>query len=249
MRPVRLAFQIVEEIASHQPIGTSELARRLKLSKTTVHRSLKSLHESGWIEPSEESRTSWLLSLRALVVGGRSVESLGSLRRVCVPVMEDLRRSTGETIHLLAHYQNNVVLIERLDGIKPVRVFNPFGGRAPLHRTSSGMAILAHLTRQEQNAYFAELRSRTSNRSATDIRGLQDELARIRRRGFSVNLGQNLPDANAVGAAIFDARRIPIAAITVSAPSERMSPALCIKYGPLVNDAARRISLGMGMRG
>ena len=26
MRPVRLAFQIVEEIASHQPIGATELA-------------------------------------------------------------------------------------------------------------------------------------------------------------------------------------------------------------------------------
>jgi IclR family acetate operon transcriptional repressor len=249
MRPVRLAFQIVEEIASHQPIGTSELARRLNLSKTTVHRSLMSLRESGWIEPSEETRTSWLLSIRALVVGGRSVESRGSLRRVCVPVMEDLRRSTEETIHLLVHYQNDVVLIERLDGIKPVRVFNPFGGRAPLHRTSSGMAILAHLTLREQNAYFNELRSKTRNRPPTDVKALRDELARIRERGFSVNLGQNLPNVNAVGAAIFDDRHIPIAAITVSAPSERMTRALCVTYGPLVSDAARRISLGMGLRG
>jgi len=249
MRPVRLALQIVEEIASHQPIGTSELARRLGLSKTTVHRSLKSLHEAGWIEPSEESRTSWLLSIRALVVGGRSVESRGSLRRICVPVMEDLRRSTEETIHLLAHYQHNVVLIERLDGIKPVRVFNPFGGRAPLHRTSSGMAILAHLTREEQNAYLNELRLRTKRRASSDIKALRDELALTRKRGFSVNLGQNLPNVNAVGAAIFDSRSVPIAAITVSAPSDRMTSATCTAHGPLVSEAARRISLGMGMRG
>lgn len=248
MRPVRLAFQIVEEIASHQPIGTTEIARRLNLSKTTVHRSLMSLRDSGWIEPSKESRMSWLLSIRALVVGGRSVVSRGSLRHVCIPVMEDLRRSTEETIHLLVHYQSDVVLVERLDGIKPVRVFNPFGGRAPLHRTSSGMAILAHLTRQEQNAFFSELRSKPRNRP-TDVKALRDELALIRERGFSVNLGQNLPNVNAVGAAIFDDRHIPIAAITVSAPSERMPRAVCITYGPLVNDAARRISLGMGLRG
>src|SRR5579864_2124934 len=249
MRPVRLALQIIEEIASHQPIGTSELARRLNLSKTTVHRSLMSLRESGWIEPSEETRTSWVLSIRALVVGGRSVESRGSLRRVCVPVMEELRRATEETIHLLAHYQNDVVLIERLDGIKPVRVFNPFGGRAPLHRTSSGMAILAHLLRQEQNAYLSEVRSKTKGRSQIAVKALRDELAIIRKRGYSINLGQNLPNVNAIGAAIFDARSIPIAAITVSAPAERMNPTLCAAYGPLVGDAARRISLGMGMRG
>jgi len=249
MRPVRVALQIVEEIASHQPIGTSELARRLNLSKTTVHRSLMSLREAGWIEPSEETRTSWVLSIRALVVGGRSVESLGSLRRVCVPVMEELRRATEETIHLLAHYQNDVVLIERLDGIKPVRVFNPFGGRAPLHRTSSGMAILAYQTREEQNAYFGELSSKARKRSTIGLKDIRDELALIRQRGYSVNLGQNLPNVNAVGAAIFGARNIPIAAITVSAPSERMPRARCESYGPLVNDAARRISLGMGLRG
>ena len=248
MRPVRLALQIIEEIGSHQPIGTSELARRLDLSKTTVHRSLMSLREAGWIEQSDESRKSWMLSIRALVVGGRSVDSRGSLRRVSIPVMEDLRRSTGETIHLLVHYRSYVVLIERLDGIKPVRVFNPFGGRAALHRTSSGMAILAHLTRQEQNAYFSELRSAERKRSATGVTELRDELGPIVQRGFAVNLGQNLPNVNAVGAAIFDSRSVPIAAITVSAPSERMTSVKCVTYGPLVSDAARRISLGMGLR-
>lgn len=248
MRPVRLALQIIEEIASHQPIGTSELARRLKLSKTTVHRSLASLREAGWIEQSDESRKSWMLSIRALVVGGRSVDSRGGLRRVSIPVMEDLRRSTGETIHLLVHYRSYVVLIERLDGIKPVRVFNPFGGRAALHRTSSGMAILAHLTRQEQNAYISELRAGTRKRSAINTTKLRDELDLVGQRGFAINLGQNLPNVNAVGAAIFDSRNAPIAAITVSAPSERMTSTKCITYGPLVSDAARRISLGMGLR-
>src|SRR5690242_6496159 len=121
MRPVRLAFQIVEQIASLQPIGTSELARQLELSKTTVHRSLVSLREAGWVEQLEAPGRSWILSIRALVVGGRSVDSVGSLRRVAIPVMEDLRRSTEETIHLVLHYQNCVVLIERLDGIKPVQ--------------------------------------------------------------------------------------------------------------------------------
>jgi DNA-binding IclR family transcriptional regulator len=248
MRPVRLALRIIEEIASLQPIGTSELARRLDLSKTTVHRSLKSLHEAGWIEPTEESRKSWMLSIRALVVGGRSVESRGGLRRISVPVMEDLRRSTQETIHLLVHYRSDVVLIERLDSIEPVRVFNPFGGRARLHRTSSGMAILAHLARPEQEAYFSGLRTITRARSPATIATLGEELALIKKRGFAINLGQNQPDVNAVGAAIFDARNVPIAAVTVSAPSDRMTPARCVAHGPLVSDAARRITLGMSLR-
>ena len=49
MRPVLISLQILEEVASRQPIGTSELARHLDLSKTTVHRALMSLSEAGWI--------------------------------------------------------------------------------------------------------------------------------------------------------------------------------------------------------
>jgi DNA-binding IclR family transcriptional regulator len=37
----------------------------------------------------------------------------------------------------------------------------------------------------------------------------------------------------------------PIAAITISAPSERMPEKLCLARGELVSDAARRISLGL----
>lgn len=249
MRPVRLALRIVEEIASHQPIGTSELARRLALSKTTVHRSLMSLHEAGWIEPSEEARRSWRLSIHALVVGGRAVESRGRLRGIAIPVMEELRRSTEETIHLLVRYRERVVLIERLDGIKPVRVFNPFGGRARLHRTSAGKAILAHLPAAELADYMKGPLTSARMRAPIDPHVLTEELSLIRRRGFALNLGGNQPEANAVGSAIFDAGDHPVAAITVSAPSERMPEQLCIRRGALVSDAARRITLSMRLGG
>src|SRR5215469_12026554 len=248
MRPVRLSLQIVEEIASRQPIGASELARRLELSKTTVHRALTSLHEAGWIEPTEEARRTWRLSIQALVVGGRAIESRSGLRSVAIPVMEELRRITEETIHLLVRYGDRVVLIERLDGIKPVRVFNPFGGRARLHRTSSGKAILAHLEKEELEAYLAQPLTAARTRAPTDKKGLAAELAIVKSRGFAVNLGDNVPDTNAVGAAILDDRAHPIAAISVSAPADRLPDSLCMAHGPLVTDAARRIALGIALR-
>lgn len=49
MRSVRTTFRILEAVAEHQPIGLSELARRLGLPKSTVQRSLATLAELGWI--------------------------------------------------------------------------------------------------------------------------------------------------------------------------------------------------------
>jgi IclR family acetate operon transcriptional repressor len=245
MRPVRISLQILEEIASRQPVGTSELARHLALSKTTVHRALISLSEAGWIEPTGEARKSWQLSMHALVVAGRAIESQLGLRSVAIPVMEGLRRTTEETIHLVTRYRDSVALIERLDGIKPVRVFHPFGGRALLHVTSSGKAILANLSQPELDSYFRARFSSDGADSSINQRAFSKELNLVRRQGFAINLGQNVPDAHSVGAAIMGEGDRPIAAITISAPSERMPEKLCLARGKLINDAARRISLGL----
>jgi IclR family transcriptional regulator, acetate operon repressor len=242
-RSVLVALKVMEELAAHQPIGVSDLARLLGISKSTAHRALLTLAEAGWIETSGDRRSLWRLSVRALIVGGRAIDSQGGLRGIAVPVMEDLRRSTEETIHLLVRERTHVVLIERLDGIKAVRVFNPVGGRASIFRTSSGKAILASLPPGELAAYLEILRSR-ADLGAMDPAELLTELETVRAQGFAVNLGSNQPDVHAVAAAILDDGR-PVAAVTVSAPPERLTEAVCERIGPLVVDAARRVSVGL----
>src|SRR5258707_2236 len=128
MKSVRVAIAVLETVAFHQPVGVSDVARRLGLSKTTAQRALTTLHAAGWIEPAEEVRTAWALAIRALVVGGLATDARRGLRSIAVPVMDDLRRTTEETIHLFVRNDDQVVLVERLDGIKPVKVFNPLGG-------------------------------------------------------------------------------------------------------------------------
>jgi DNA-binding IclR family transcriptional regulator len=238
----------MEEIAAHQPVGVSELARLMDLSKTTVHRSLMTLREAGWIEPADDGRPLWSLSVRALVVGGRAVDSHSGLRSIAVPVMEDLRRATEETIHLHVRERRSVVLIERLDGIKPVRVFNPVGGRAAMHRTSAGKSIIAKMETEDLEAYLAGLRQARDRPSSADLDNLRREVELVRARGFAINLAGNQPDVHAVGAAIVGAGERPIGAITISAPPERLPQAKCLEFGPLVADAARRINLGLRAR-
>ena len=93
MRNVELTLQLLEEVALRQPVGVSELARVLQLPKTTVHRALKTLANSGWIAATEEARPSWAITLRVLTVGAHAVSAQARLRSVAIPVMEELRRA------------------------------------------------------------------------------------------------------------------------------------------------------------
>lgn len=67
----------------------------------------------------------------------------------------------------------------------------------------------------------------------------------VRRRGFALNLGSNQPDVHAVASAILDVSDRRLAAVTVSAPPERLPEETCEQIGPLVVDAARRIAVGL----
>lgn len=244
MRPVELAFQLVEILSLHQPAGVGELARLANIPKSTAQRTLLALQKTGWIEPCGE-RPKWRLATRALVASGRANLEHRSLRSLALPVMEELRRATEETVHLTVRFQDILVLLERLDGIKPVRYFFPYGATSNLHSTATGKAILASLPQIELDAFLERPLKALTPDTLTDPGVLRSDLAQARARGYAVNLAGNMPNVHAVGAAILDADGRPFAALSVSAPGDRLTADLADRFGPLVADAARRVSLGV----
>jgi IclR family transcriptional regulator, acetate operon repressor len=245
MRNVDTTLKVLEEVAMRQPVGVSELARALGLPKTTVQRALTTLAAADWIAPSEQGRSAWVLTIRPLTVGGSAMHPQARLRSAAVPVMEELRRATDETVHLNLYYRTTTVLIERLDGLLPVKVFNAFGATLTLHPTAAGRMLLAYLSEAELDAYFAGPFPADYPCPPEHAASLRAAAVDNRRRGFSLTLGGVFTGVNAVAAPIFGRDERPIAAVSVSAPAERMSQAMCESRGPAVAEAARRISLGL----
>jgi IclR family transcriptional regulator, acetate operon repressor len=245
MRPVQIALQILDALGGMQPAGVTELARALNLPKSTTQRALSSLHEVGWIELRDPTHSRWSLSLKALLVFGRAAQTEHRLRSAALPLMETIRRETGESVFLAIRHANSVVLVERLDGLKPLYHFWPIGSAAPLHSLSLGKAILAFLSPSEIDEYLsAPLQKRTPH-TVTDPAAIKDELALIRSRGFTVALMSNWATENAVGAPIVNPDGTAHAAISISAPADRFTEAQCLTTGPLLADAARRISFSL----
>jgi IclR family acetate operon transcriptional repressor len=248
MRAVQVALQVIEVIGRKQPIGVSEVARRLALPKSTVQRSLRALETSQWIESTPDERGGWTLTLKAgLSVGGADY-AVRRLRVAAIPVMEELRRRTHESIYLAVRHDMSIALVERLDGINPVSHAWPLWRGGPMHATSLGKAILGAFSDDQLNAYLAGPLAKVSARTVTDPATLKREMKAIRKRGFATTFQTNWPDENGVGAAIRDERGEPFAAVSISAPMERVNEAKCLELGALLVDAARRISLGLARR-
>lgn len=245
MRALQVALKVLEYIGQLQPIGVSELARQLDLPKSTVQRSLKSLAGAGWIETLDPHRTEWTLTLKAGLAVGRADYSVKSLRLAALPVMEELRQRTNESVYLAVRHKYKIVLVERLDGINPVVHAWSIWQGGVMHPTSLGKAVLANMTEAEQGNYLSRPLLALTDQTETDPDRMRAELMLTRERGYSTAFRTNWPNENGVGAVIRDARGHPTASISISAPIERVSEDKCIELSGPVMDAARRISLGL----
>jgi IclR family transcriptional regulator, acetate operon repressor len=241
MQNVVNALRVLEEVAVRQPAGVGELSRILGLPKSTVQRALRTLATAGWIRPAGSEVTRWVLTSKALHVGRRASGEL-SLRDVAVPVMEDLRRRTEETIHLAVPEGDSAVLIERLETPKVLRIILPLGKALPVHASANGKAILAHGAPEVIERHLAAGLPRHTPTTVTDPGKLRAELALIRERGYATNDGEWRDDIAAVAAPVLGPDRRPVAAISISLPAMRMTEDLYPEYGRLVIEAAATLA-------
>ncbi|HSZ51716.1 MAG TPA: IclR family transcriptional regulator [Caulobacteraceae bacterium] len=242
MDSVKTALKVLEQLALAAPAGVSDLARAIDAPKSTIQRDLTTLHEAGWIRPVEhQGRRRWTLSAKVLTLA-RGLQPALRLRELALPAMEELRDLTRETIHLMLRDGNRVVLIERLDSPQTLRTVRQLGASAPLHATSNGKAILAHLSTAERAAYLARPLRALTERTLTDPAALERDLEGVRARGFSLGDGELDPDVRAVAAPIRLATDEAIAALSISCPAFRFPDDRIGQYGEWVRQAAAKIS-------
>lgn len=84
------------------------------------------------------------LGYKFLDVSSKLLESI-DLRTEAKPFLQELEKMTNEVIHLVVYDPGEVVYIEKLEGTETLRTHSKVGKRAPMHCTSVGKAILAHL--------------------------------------------------------------------------------------------------------
>ncbi|MFD7312882.1 IclR family transcriptional regulator [Streptomyces sp. NPDC059883] len=245
MQNVLNALRALEEVAARQPVGVADLARAMELPKSSVQRALVTLHTAGWLRPAGGTPTRWVVTTKALHVGRHATGELG-LRDVAVPVMEELRRRTDETVHLAVPEGGKVVLIERLETAQPVRIILPLGQNLPLHASANGKAVLAASPAGVIDRQLAEGLSGFTATTITDPRRLLAELAEIRERGYAANGGEWRTDVSAVAAAVLGGSGQPVASISVNVPTSRLTSEDQAAYGLLVREAAAAVGAALG---
>jgi IclR family transcriptional regulator, KDG regulon repressor len=222
-------------------LGVTEIGRRLDLSKSNAHRLLQTLAALGYVS-SLDGR--YAVTPKLGILGCALMERL-DVRRVAMPELERLAGLTRETVHLSILDDGHAIYIEKIDSPQPVRAYSRIGGRAPAWCVATGKAMLA-FAEPRVLAGLPDTLPQSTPWSLPDRAALLEELAGIRARGYAMNRGEWREDVAGIGAPIRGGRGQVIAALGISGPVSRLTPAVMERFAPAVVASAAAVSRQLG---
>ncbi|EEA04138.1 transcriptional regulator, IclR family [Burkholderia sp. H160] len=244
MNSLLKSIEIIETVAQHQPIGVSELSKLLKMPKSSVQRVLMTFQEAGWLRQAGSEVTRWEVGARVVAVRPSALKG-GALQRAARQPMQDLCALVDETVHLsIPDSTTAMVLIEEVECKQVVRTAYSIGNVSPFHATANGLAVLAFMNDGLVDTILGRELPRYGENTISDPVLIREELARIRERGYSINLGQYRHAIYAIGAPVFDANGVAVASVCFSMPESRFDPERIEEWGRAVTSTANEISGG-----
>ncbi|WP_018132693.1 IclR family transcriptional regulator [Effusibacillus pohliae] len=217
-------------------LGLSEIAKKVGLHKSTVHRLLASLESKGFIRRNPQTdkyRLGW--SVLELVSNVYQSDDLAS---IVVPQMTQLRDEVGETISLYIRVGKERIRTQAVESNQPVRRVANIGQRLPLYVGASGKVLLAWSDPDVVEAVMND----PAWPEELSKRGFLEILAKTRDNGFAISIEEREPGAAAVAVPIFGRDKQIVAALSISGPVDRFTQDAVQRFIPAARQTAQIIS-------
>lgn len=236
------AFLILRKLASSErAIGLAELSEEIELPRQTIHRVLQQLVETGLIIRAPQ-RDRYEIGPEMTRLSAMALASL-NVRPPIRALLNQLVDLTEETCNVGVLDQDDVVYIERVEGISPLRLQLQTGSRVPVHCTAIGKLLVAeqHKNVRSRILQATPLQPFTPS-TLIDPEALEAEFAAIRSQGYSFNNEEYVVGLTAIAVAIRDHEKKAVAALAVHASSARMSKETALSYLPGMTDISDKIA-------
>ena len=154
----------------------------------------------------------------------------------------------GDRVHLVERSGNEVLYLYKFEPFQHViNLTSHVGNSSPMYCTGVGKSILAQLSEQELQEYWAatEIQSYTPT-TITDLETMKQELEQIRQRGYAIDDEEHDAGVRCLAAPIFDWEGNAIGAISISTPPSRLNESTIQRLYPRLMETAAEISHLLG---
>jgi DNA-binding IclR family transcriptional regulator len=237
--PVHRAFALLQlVVASGEPVGVRELARRAGLSRSTTSRTLGILAELGMVERTSDGAARPGAGLATLT--NRVDDSPAVMRERLRPLAAEMRRTYGENAAVGVDDGSGFLYLASARVRTAVQVADPVDRTYPFHLVAPGLVAMAAWPKERLDGFLAEPLTPATANSVIDPARIRRRLERIRRDGYAWTDQELDLEVNGLAAPIVDSAGATIAVATLYGPSyrfaEQLSPHLGRQFASFVRE-------------
>ncbi|MDQ8705006.1 IclR family transcriptional regulator [Streptomyces sp. LHD-70] len=244
VQSVDRAISAMESLARHGEAGVSEIAEELGVHKSTAFRLLGVLEQRGLVNQSAD-RGKYYLGAGVLRLAGAAAARM-DISQEGAPVCRDLADELGETVNIAILDDDAAVNIMQARGSASVTAQNWLGRRTPLHATSSGKVLLAHLPPTLREGLLARSLPRFTAHTVVSAAALRAELAEVGGQDFAAAVEELEIGLASVAAPARSHDGKVLGAISVSGPVYRLTEERIPELARRTVAAAAELSRRMG---
>ncbi|MFT4306594.1 MAG: IclR family transcriptional regulator [Microbacterium sp.] len=232
-----LTLMVDSEQETH---GVRELAGRVGVSPSTVHRLITDLEKLGLV--GRTAGGSYRLGIEFLRLAWATTARY-PLQEVSTETLQELTDQSGESSFFCVYSEprRRMMFTLTIESPHPLRYTLPLQTWLPLHAGASGLAILAYLPADVQQEIAHGPLTPQTDRTLVDAPSLLGRLATVREEGYAITHGERIEGAIAVAAPVFGPAGV-IASTGITIPEGRFNAAEATALAGLVRDAASRLS-------
>ncbi|WP_313755724.1 IclR family transcriptional regulator [Tissierella sp.] len=209
-----------------QEIGVSEIGRELGLHKSTVHRTLATLENKGFVHQNRENGKYWL-GTKIYAMGLRVGEKL-SLVDIIRPYAKELFDEFQEVVNVSILDKDShdgyktIIILKEVDTNKVLSVNPNIGSSSDAHASSVGKCLLAFSKDIDFNKISNNHLKKHTENTLSNKDELIKELKKVKEDGYAIDDEEQELGLYCIGAPILDKNGDAIAAISMSGPTARM---------------------------
>jgi IclR family transcriptional regulator, acetate operon repressor len=246
VQSVDRALQIIETLAEDdEGYRLSDLAVRTGLSTSTAHRLLTTLEKRRFVQ-FDPTCSKWHVGAQSFAVGATFTRRRNVVAQ-SVPYLRRLRDRTRETANLAVVDDEAIMVLTRVESREIMRSLTKVGGRVAMVASGVGKAVLATYSDAEVRAIIRHHgMPRLTEKSIVRPGDLFKELAAIRRQGYAVDDEEACMGLRCVAAVVYNDCSEPLAAISVSGMTSRVSDDRLPDLGRAVREVAAELTAALG---
>lgn len=250
VQSIERACAVLDLLDTEGEMGASEMGRRLRLERSTVHRIASTLRDLGYLVQNP-GNAKYSLSFRFFEMGNTVVRRHG-LRRQCAPFLRELSARTNEAVNLAILDGVHILFIDKIESRSTIRVDLSVGKRLPAYCTGLGKALLAWLPEERVEELLGPfpLPKFTPNTRVTR-EALKEDLRSVRENGFSLDDEEYVEGLICIAAPVRGRNGEVVAAMSIALPKflytgaeERWREML-----PLLLEATENFTGSLGIQG